>query len=123
MKAFAQFGVLVLLLLSCLVPALACVVPNAQRNAQERVCCRIMKSQCGQITMSAAHSCCQKIPSSAYGNAQYTKTVTFHSDAAAMLLLAAFDSVNPAPAVIGWAGHSEDSPPTSPPANISILRI
>jgi hypothetical protein len=32
MRIFRQFGVLVLLLVSCMAPAMACMVPDAQMN-------------------------------------------------------------------------------------------
>jgi len=47
MRVIRQFGVLVLLLVSCLAPAMACMVPNAEMSTQERTCCRMMKNQCG----------------------------------------------------------------------------
>jgi hypothetical protein len=55
--------VLVLLLVSCLAPAMACVVSNAEMNTEERACCRMMKNQCEQMdNMPASHGCCQKTP-------------------------------------------------------------
>ncbi len=54
MRAFRQLGVLVLLLVSCLAPAMACMAPEAQMSAQEHTCCRMMKNQCGQMEMKAS---------------------------------------------------------------------
>jgi hypothetical protein len=62
MKALRQFSVLVLLLVSCVAPAMACMVPDAQMNPQDRACCRVMNSQCGQMEMPASHGCCHKTP-------------------------------------------------------------
>jgi hypothetical protein len=118
-----QFAVLVLLLVSCLAPAMACVVSNAQMSTQERACCRAMKSQCGQMEMPASHGCCDKTPPSVHDNALDTKTVTFHPVVASILWLAAFELVNPTSAVTGWVERPDYSPPKSPPATISILRI
>jgi hypothetical protein len=123
MRVFRQFGVLLLLLVSCLAPAMACIVPDAQMNTEERACCRVMKNQCGQIEMTASHGCCKKAPPSVRDNVLDTKTVTFHPVAAPVIWLAAFELVNPASAIIGWVEHPDYSPPKSPPATISILRI
>jgi hypothetical protein len=118
-----QFGVLLLLLVSCLAPAMACVVPNAQMNTEERACCRAMKNQCGQMEMPASHGCCHKTPPSVHDNALDTKAVTLHPVAAPIVWLAAFELVNPPSTAIGWVEHPDYSPTQSPPATISILRI
>ena len=123
MKSLRQFGVLVLLLVSCLAPAMACMVPDGAMSAQERACCRMMKNQCGQMEMPASHGCCQKTPLGVRDNALDTKVTTFHPIAAPIVWLAAFELVNPASSVAGWVEHLEDSPPQSPPSSISVLRI
>jgi hypothetical protein len=124
MRVFRQFGVLVLLLMSCLAPAMACMVSNADMTAQERACCRMMKNQCGQMdNMPASHGCCQKTPPSVHDNALDTKAVTFQPVVVPVIWLAAFELVNPTTTVIGWAERPDSSPPKSPPATISILRI
>jgi hypothetical protein len=123
MRIFRQFGVLVLLLMSCMAPAMACMVPDAQMNAEERACCRTMKNQCGQIEMHASQGCCRKAPPSVRDNALDTKTAAFHPILAPVIWLAAFELVNPATAVIGRLERPDYSPPESPPATISILRI
>jgi hypothetical protein len=123
MKVFRQFGVLVLLLVSCLAPAMACMVPEAQMSTEERACCRMMKNQCGQMEMPASHGCCQKTPPSVRDNALDTKAVTFHPVVVPVIWLAASELANPVSAVSGWVEHPEYSPPKSPPAAISILRI
>jgi hypothetical protein len=38
--SFANSVVLVLLLVSCLATAMACMVPSAEMSAKERACCR-----------------------------------------------------------------------------------
>jgi hypothetical protein len=123
MKALRQLGVLVLLLASCLAPAMACMVPDAAMNAQERACCRLMKNQCGQVGMPASHGCCQKTPLAVHDNALDTKATNVHPVAASVVWLAAFDLVNPTSTVAGRVEHPDDSPPKSPPTTISILRI
>lgn len=123
MRILRQFGVLVLLLVSCLAPAMACMVSNAEMNAEEQACCRMMKNQCGQMEMPSSHGCCQKTPLGVHDNALDTKTVTVHPVIAPVVWLATFRIVNPPLTVIGWAEHPEYSPPKSPPSTNSILRI
>ena len=123
MKSLRQFGVLVLLLVSCLAPAVACMVPDGAMSAQERACCRMMKNQCGQMEMPASHGCCQKTPLGVRDNALDTKVTTFHPIAVPIVWLAAFELVNPVSSVAGWVEHLEYSPPQSPPSSISVLRI
>jgi hypothetical protein len=124
MRVLRQFGVLTLLLMSCLAPAMACMFPDAQMSTEERACCRMMKNQCGQMDdMPASHGCCQKSPPSVHDNALDTKPVTFHPVVAPVIWLAAFELVNRPVTVIGWVEHPDYSPPKSPPATISILRV
>lgn len=122
MRIFRQFGVLVLLLVSCLAPAMACMVPNALMNTEERTCCRMMKDECGQMEMPASHGCCQKAPPSTYDNALNTKAAAFHPIVVSVIWLAAFE-VNPTFTITGWVERPDYSPPKSPPSTISILRI
>ena len=123
MRVLRQFGVLVLLLATCLAPAMACMVPNAQMSTQERACCRMMKNQCGQMEMPASHGCCQKTPPSVHDNALDTKTVALHPVAITTIWLTASALLNPTTAVVGWVESPEYSPPESPPSTVSILRI
>jgi len=118
-----QFAVLVLLLVSCLAPAMACMVPNAQMSTQERACCSVMKSQCGQMEMPVSHGCCQKTPPSVRDNALDTKPVTLHPGVVPVIWLAASVLVNPVSTVAEWVDRPDYSPPKSPPSTISILRI
>jgi hypothetical protein len=122
MRVLRQIGVLVLLLVSCLAPAMACMIPNAEMSAQERACCRMMKNQCGQMEMPTSHGCCQKTPPSVHNDALNTKTVSFHPAVVPVIWLTA-SVANPAFAVTGWVEHSDYSPPQSPPPTITILRI
>jgi type II secretory pathway component PulM len=123
MKVARQLGIVILLLVSYLTPAMACMVSNVQMNAEERACCRAMKNQCEQMGMSASHGCCQKTPKSAQDNALVTKTVTDHSVAVAILWLSAAEWQNLNPVAVGFVERTDYSPPQSPPASISVLRI
>jgi hypothetical protein len=122
-KAIRQLGVLVLLLVSYLAPAMACMVPDAQMSIQERACCRVMKSQCGQVDMPASHGCCQKAPASVHDHALDTKTVTVHPIVHAVIWLAVFELAPRSVALGKWMKRPEYSPLKPPPATISILRI
>ena len=52
-----------------------------------------------------------------------TKATNIHPVAAPVVWLAAFELVNPVSSVNGWVEHADSSPPNSPPATISVLRI
>ena len=123
MKTVRQFGVLVLLLASCLTPAMACMIPGAQMSTEERACCRMMQNQCGQMEMPASHGCCHKTPPNIYDNALATKAVALHPIATTVIWLASSELLNPAPSVSEWVENHDYSPPQSPPSTISILRI
>jgi hypothetical protein len=123
MRVLRQFGVLVLLLVTCLAPAMGCMVPDAQMSMQERDCCRMMKNQCGQMEMPAPHGCCQKTPMGVHTSALDTKAVVFHQVVVPVVSLTASELLNPTTVVAGWIERPEYSPPKSPPSTISILRI
>lgn len=123
MKAARQFGIVLLLLVSYLTPAMACMVSSVQMSAEERACCRAMKNQCEQMGMSASHDCCQKAPKSAQDNAVTTKAVTYHPIVVAVLWLSAAERLNLNPVPAGLVEYADTSPPQSPPSSISVLRI
>ena len=123
MRVLRQFGALILLLVTCVAPAMACMVPDAQMNTEERACCRMMKDQCGQMGMSASHGCCKKTPQSIHINALATKTVTFHPVVVLAVWQTAVELLNPTRVVTEWIDRPGYSPPESPPATIFILRI
>ena len=123
MKAARQFGIVLLLLVSYLTPAMACMVSDVQMNAEERACCRAMQNHCEQMGMPASHGCCQKAPRSAHDNALDTKAVTHHPIAVAMAWLIAAQSLHEPSVVAEWLERPDYSPPESPPSSVSILRI
>jgi hypothetical protein len=118
-----QLGVLFLLLVSCVAPVTACMVPSAEMSAQERACCRMMKNQCGQMGMPASHGCCQKTPPSVHESALKTKAVALHPVVVPVSWLVASELVKPTSSVAGWVEQPDYSPPKSPPSTLSILRI
>lgn len=123
MKAARQFGIVLLLLVSYLTPAMACMVSTVHMNAEERACCRAMKNQCEQMGMPASHSCCQKAPKSAQDNAVLTKAVTHHPVVVAVLWLSAMEWPSLNRVIAGTVEYADTSPPPAPPGSISILRI
>jgi hypothetical protein len=123
MRAFRQLGALILLWVTCLAPAMACMVPGAEMSTQERACCRTMKNQCGQIGMPASHGCCQKAPPSVNDNALTAKTVALSPVSITAICLSTYGVLPPASVVVGWVGRPDYSPPESPPLAVSILRI
>lgn len=122
-KSLRQFGAILLLLVSCVAPAMACVAPDAQMTTEERACCRMMKSLCGQMAMPTSHGCCKKAPTDDHDNALKTETVSFHSAAFVALWVSSFELLSPQGASNGWIQRAEHSPPKSPPSAITILRI
>jgi hypothetical protein len=123
MRVLRQFGALVLLLVTTLAPAMACMAPDAQMTAGERACCRMMKDQCEQMEMPASNGCCQKTPQSVYVNAPPTTTVKIHTVAVTAIWLTASELLNPNASVARWVDRPEFSPSKSPPSTVSILRI
>jgi hypothetical protein len=117
-----QFGV-VLLLVSYLTPAMACMISDVPMTSEERACCRMMHDQCDQMGMSASHGCCQKAPLSAHDNALDIKAAQFHPIAIAPIWLTASDLLNPTPTVAGAVESPDHSPPAFPPTAVSVLRI
>jgi hypothetical protein len=122
MRVLRQFGVLVLLVTSCLTPAMACMIPGAPMTTEEQACCRTMQNQCEQMEMPASHGCCHKTPPNVFDNALYAKAVGLNPVAITVVWLASPELLNPTSAT-GWIEHRDYSPPKSPPSTISILRI
>jgi hypothetical protein len=123
-KSCRQFGAILLLLVSFMAPAMACMASNAQMSAEERACCRVMKNQCGQMTdMPASHGCCKKTPKTISEAAITTNTITIHPLAFAVVLASSFDLLAPHDAIASWVQRAEHSPPKPPPSSITVLRI
>jgi hypothetical protein len=104
-------------------PLLACMVPDRLLTAEERECCKEMADQCGQVQMSASHSCCKETVREIDSYLINSRFVVSHSQALWAPHFTSVDSMLP--------GHSESTesllhahaPPASPPENISVLRI
>lgn len=61
MKLLGKSVAVLLLLLLLGVPAVACMVPDAQLTEAEKACCRAMANDCGSMDMGSERSCCQKV--------------------------------------------------------------
>ena len=113
-----------MLLVSFVSPAMACLAPEAQMTPAERACCRMMKSECGQMTaMPGSHKCCNKIPQALNETALKTGTVAVHPLKVAVLLDHSFCDLTPRSAGADWVRRPELSPPRGQPSTITILRI
>ena len=123
MRPLRQLGIVILLLASYLMPAMACMVSDAQMNAEERACCRAMKYQCEQMGMQGSHSCCQKVPQAAHDNALDTKAVSYHPIVVTLAWVTAAECFHPTLMSSAWSMQLDYSPPQSPPGSISVLRI
>ncbi len=118
-----HFGAVLLLLLSCVAPAMACMAPASPMTAEEQACCRMMKSQCGQMEMPASHPCCKKVAADVQANTLKTDTVSFHPAVTAVFWVSSFDFLNAQSASRNWVQRPEHSPPKAPPSAIIVLRI
>ena len=122
-RPFRQLGIVIVLLVSYLTPAMACMVSDVQMNAEERACCRMMQNHCEQMGMQSSHGCCQKAPQSSHDNALVTKGTTYHPVVVEAIWLATSDWFQPVLCTTDRIEHLGYSPPQSPPGSISVLRI
>jgi hypothetical protein len=99
------------------------MAPDAQMTVEEQACCRMMKSQCGQMEMQGSHDCCKKAPPTVHDNALKTDTVSFHPAVFVTLWVSSFDLLAPQAVAEAWLPRPELSPPKSPPSIISSLRV
>jgi hypothetical protein len=123
MWVLRQCAMFVLVLMSSIAPATACMLPDAQMSAEERACCRMMKSQCEQMQMPASHGCCQKTPQTAQAISPNASKASIDPVAVTDVWLTASELLNPITVVSGLVDRLEYSPPQSPPSAVSILRI
>jgi len=113
----------VLLLVSCVAPAMACMTPDAQMTTEERACCRRMQSQCGQMEMPGSHDCCKKAPKTVYDSALKTEMASVHPATFVSLWVSLFEIFPPQDAGRVWTQRPQHSPPKSPPSAIINLRV
>ena len=118
-----QIGAVLLLVVSSLTPAMACMLPGAQMTAQERACCRMMHEQCEQMGMPASHGCCQKAPQDSLDNAIVTKATAYQPLAVAVLWISASEPLRTSLVTVEWMNRPDGSPPQYPPGSNTVLLI
>lgn len=123
MKVARQLGIVILLLVLSLAPAMACLIHGATMTAGERACCQTMSAQCGRPDMPASHSCCRGTLPVAGERAIDAKVSTVHLAAVATIPLAVWDMMAPVLPASARIGYTDSSLPGSPPSSISVLRI
>lgn len=126
MKIFCKFGVSLLSLLMLATPIMACLVPAVAMSQSERDCCKRMAHECGSKGMPQSHSCCQTttvadhlpaIKSSSDLSLHHPTLFVAYTIHPSLTLSAVSE---PDPSAFAADIHS---PPISPPAAISVLRI
>lgn len=123
MRVVHQIGIVVLLLMLGIAPAVACMIPAAEMTPEERLCCRMMSNDCGQMEMPASHSCCQKTPQSLHASALVEKSVTLYPVVVLELWLTAAERAKNNPAFGASLQRTVHPPPNDSSASISILRV
>lgn len=101
-------------------PLMACLLPASGMTAEEGACCRHMAQQCGGDD-SMSHSCCKKIGGIDSGALEVKQRQSLDVSFAATVLPLLYNVVVPSKAHV--TVEPAVSPPESPPATISILRI
>ena len=126
MKLVGKVGVSLLSLLLFAAPIMACALPAMAMSAAERECCKRMAQECGNKGMATSHSCCQTVSvpdhlpaiksSSEFGSKHLTPALV-HALPPIQTIATMLES--------GLSPCATDihSPPVSPPASISVLRI
>ncbi len=123
MKAVRHFGVILLLLLTCAAPVMACLTPDIQMTAAERACCRMMRNQCGQMQMPDSENCCATTPDALFASALKSTPVNIQPNPSVVLWVTSPDVSSIEMASRGWTRSPVPWPPESPPTAIAILRI
>lgn len=117
---FRQIGAVLIALSFLGVPALACLLPDAQLTAEERECCKHMAEMCGSAGMPASHSCCAPA-ARAVNHALPSGTICVSAPVVSTVALPA-----PAPSLSELRTRLSslaESPPGSPPDTTLVLRI
>lgn len=122
-KLLRQFGAVLLLLVSFVAPAMACMAPDSGMTVEEQACCRTMKSDCGQMEMPASHGCCRRTPGALFDSALKSDFASFHPVIAIAVWTLSLDLFPPDDITRGWIPRPEHSPPKPPPSIISVLRV
>lgn len=126
MRLVGKVGVSLLSLLLFAAPIMACALPTMAMSAAERECCKRMAHDCGGMGMAKSHSCCQTVaaPDHLPAIKSSTDVGSKHPAPALVHALPPVPTVAAMPGAVSslWAADIH-SPPVSPPASISVLRI
>lgn len=122
-KHLRKCGALVMLLTSLLSPALACTVADMPMTGEERACCQMMGSHCGQTGTPVSPGCCHKILGSVYDNALNKRAGVLHPVAVPIVWLPAHGLGIPTSSIRSWVEHRDGSIRKHPPSTVSVLRI
>jgi hypothetical protein len=109
-----------MLLVWLLMPVMACALPDAQMTQEERGCCAQMPQQCGGMEMPASHNCCHKQLRTEQAAPLSENRHHIHVIPVQILPIT---NVTFALPILSDAVAEFTSPPLSPPASITILRI
>jgi hypothetical protein len=99
------------------------MAPDGQAKSEEQACCRMMKSQCGQMEMPVSHDCCKKAPAGEQAIVLKSDKPVFHPGLFALICVSYWNLLPPHNAIVGSVPRPEHSPPEAPPSAITILRI
>jgi hypothetical protein len=126
MRSSFKLGVSLLSLALLATPTMACLLPAASITPAEQECCKRMVGECGKAGMPQSHPCCQTttvpdqfaaIKSSVDVNSLHVMLGVTHT-LGDVLIIPSLQALGSGP----WAADIH-SPPISPPASISVLRI
>src|SRR5262249_9587843 len=123
MKAFRQFGALVVLLVWAVVPMMACAIPGVEMTASEHACCQQMKMSCGDAGMPSSHGCCHKDVQADHTAAFHAKVTFVQPDLASASQFFALPPILTSLQQAFRPQSLDTSPPEPPPAAINVLRI
>jgi hypothetical protein len=118
-----QLGAILLLLVFCVAPAMACMAPDAQMTREERACCRMMGNKCGQMQMSSSSDCCKHTQADDRDKALKTNTATLDRAASVLAPVSALELPATLGAGSGRVQRPGHSPPKPPAPAITVLRV
>ena len=115
-------GAMLLLMLG--VPAMACLIPDAQLSEAEKACCRQMANQCGKMEMPNGHSCCETtVKPQQSAMLKPVPTLSDHRIVLDIVPAAIAASPEQAQAVYSTIRALRHPPPAAHAPTIEILRI
>lgn len=124
MMRFGKFVAGAVLLMMLGVPAMACVIPEAQLSEAERACCRQMKGDCGKMEMPNGHSCCETtVRPQQSAMVKSAPVLSNHQIVLAVVPMAIATDLQQAQAAYSTIRALRHPPPDAHAPTIEILRI